>query len=135
MLVLNWQKYSPTDRELEFITQNAGKVVHVRILAQGLVREALTNYPWIDRPDLASIFDPSRSYEANEIIALPERDPQGLRPDSWRIGRVASVVEAENPAQGKFQVLTIDIDGQKQMLAAAVPGAHPLPLEFPPIDA
>ncbi|MGQ9584128.1 MAG: Eco57I restriction-modification methylase domain-containing protein [Anaerolineae bacterium] len=134
MLVINWRSLQPTEEDLAGATRSLTGVVHLRTLFQALASSVLRGFPWADRPDLVPIFDPSQSYAPGEAVALPRQDEQELRPDTWVVGQVETVVQAQNPLQGSFQVVTLRLEDERRMLAAGIPGAKPLPLHFPPED-
>jgi hypothetical protein len=134
MDVINWPQLQLGDADLSQLAQGMTGLVHIRTFCQTLVRNILKSYPWRGRSDLISIYDPVKTYQPGDFIALPQCDPQRLRPDTWRIGVVNSIVDAENPIQGKFQVITLKIDGRERRFAANIKDAKPLPINFPPKD-
>ncbi|GAB4405976.1 MAG: hypothetical protein Kow00123_18450 [Anaerolineales bacterium] len=134
MDVVNWLCMRPDDSDLKRAAEGLETPTHLRKLLQALVRAILAAHPWRGRTDLVPVFDPSRRYEVGSWVALPVRDAQGLRPDTWRVARVADVADVQNPAQGKFQVVTLQVDGGMRLFAAGVAGARALPFSFPPAD-
>jgi hypothetical protein len=134
MEVINWPRLLPSDDEFNEISDNLEGVQHIRTIIQALVRSVIKKYPWEGRLDLVPLIDPSKIYHTGELVALPETDPQGLRPDTWRIGIIKSVIYSENPIQGPFQVVILDVDGQRREFAATLPQARPSLIIFPQND-
>ncbi len=134
MDVINWLAVKPTDSDLKRAADKLDGSAHMRVLLQSLVRAILESYPWSGRTDLVSAFDPSRRYDVGQQVAMFVHDPQGLRPDTWRIARVKAVADAENPVQGAFQVVTLSMDRRDRIYAGGVSGARPSFPAFPPAD-
>lgn len=124
MDLINWLAAKPTDSDLKRAADKLDGSAHMRVLLQSLVRATLESYPWFGHTDLVSVFDPSRRYEVGQEVAMSVHDPQGLRPDTWRIARVKAVADAENPVQGAFQVVTLSMDGRDRIYAGGVSGAR-----------
>jgi hypothetical protein len=125
MKVINWLKLNPSKDDLKQAAYGLEKVVHIRSFIKALVKKILAEYPWEDRTDTSPIFNPSLKYQQNEIVPFPQLDPQGLRPTTWRLGKIVDVADVENPIQGEFQVLTVKIGNQRKQLAASIEGAKP----------
>ncbi|MGD0006116.1 MAG: winged helix-turn-helix domain-containing protein, partial [Anaerolineaceae bacterium] len=134
MQLINWLKLIPSDQEIEQAILGFTGIIHLRTLCQALVRSILQSYPWAPRADIVLLFDPSISYIPNEFVAIPLIGPQKLRPDTWRIGLVKSTINVENPSQGSFQVVTVDVAGRRQELAVNLPNASAWSIHFPPED-
>ncbi|RLG60212.1 MAG: hypothetical protein DRN95_00225 [Candidatus Hydrothermarchaeota archaeon] len=134
MKVINWLNLRPTDKDLEEVLAGIEGVIHLRTILQRLVKVTLSQYPWDDREDLVEVFDSSHSYEKDDWVALPKRDKQGLRPDSWRIAKVKRVEDTGNPVQGPFRVVWVESEGKERLLACNIPTGSPFPLQFPPED-
>ena len=88
MNLINWLQLQPNEANLERAIRDLSGVVHMRTLQMALVRGVLEGYPWEQRSDLVPVFDPSSSYMSGDIVAIPQKDKQGLRPDTWRLGEV-----------------------------------------------
>ncbi|MBC7225294.1 MAG: hypothetical protein H5T59_13650, partial [Anaerolineae bacterium] len=101
-------------------------------MLQTLVGAVLDGHPWEGRADLVPLFDPTQTYTLGDLVALPQRDPQELGPDTWVVAEVVEVEEGQNPLQGTFQVVTLRLGDKKRLLAAGIPSAQALPLRFPP---
>lgn len=134
MKVINWSDLSLTDEDLEKTLASVKGVNPLRVVSRELVKVILSQYPWDEREDLVEIFDPSHSYEKDDWVALPKKDKQGLRPDSWRIAKVKKVEDTENPVQGSFRVVWVESEGKEKVLACNIPTGSPFPLQFPPED-
>jgi restriction system protein len=134
MLLINWLKLALSEQDIEHTVQGLRGIVHLRSICLALVRTVLLSYPWEQRQDLVPLFDPSCSYQISDMVAFPQVDHQGLRPDAWRLGVVKIAINAENPAQGQFQVVTFEIAGDKKVLGAGIRVAQPPSLHFPPED-
>lgn len=123
MQAINWLALQPQELEIQAIKQALNRVVAARKVRQVLVQAILQAYPWDGRFDLISFYHPSQTYNAGECLALPLPDPQDLRPMAWHVARVARVERVENPIQGIFQALTLDVQGKRIEVAAAIPKA------------
>jgi hypothetical protein len=131
MQVVNWLAFKPSDVDIKALTRESGQAVHVRLLVRDMVRGCLSAYPWQGRVDLVPLFDPSQAYQAGQAVALPRVDAQGVRPDSWRVGTVKSVDAGENPLQGRFQIVTVKVDGKEQSLASGLEQGEPFTIRIP----
>jgi hypothetical protein len=132
MRVIDWLHLTPTDTDIEALVHENNQTVHIRLLVRQLVCCCLEAYPWQGRTDLIPIFDPSQIHSMGEVVALPLVDEQGVRPDSWRVGRVKAVEVGANTLQGKFQVVCVSVDGKEHWLAAGIEKGGSPPLRFPP---
>lgn len=130
MKVINWLNLDLDKTSLSHVSDSLEKVVHLRTFLKQLVHFLLSKYPWDQRTDTVSIFNPSLKYQQDHIVALPVSDPQGLRPNTWRLGHVVDITGGENSIQGVFQVVTIEIENRQKQLAANIEGAQPLEFEL-----
>jgi len=76
------------------------------------------------------LFDPSRHYVQGQIVALPYREQDGDF-DLWKIVIVRAVRDDENPFQGRFQVVEVEFEGERQKRVAGIDGATVPSLQFP----
>jgi hypothetical protein len=126
MKVINWLNLDLDKEILSHVSDSSEKVVHLRTFLKQLIYFLLSKYPWDQRTDTVSIFNPSVEYQQDQIIAYPITDSQGLRPNTWRLGHVVDITDGENLIQGVFQVVTIEIDNRQKQLAANIKGAQSL---------
>lgn len=134
MQVINWLDLKLTDEDLNQMLAQVKGVTHLRVVLRQLVKTILSQYPWEEREDVVEVFDSSHSYEKDDWVALPKRDEQGIRPDSWRVAKIKKIEDTENPVQGPFRVVWVDLEGKERLFACNVPTGSPLPLQFPPGD-
>ena len=132
--VIDWVDFAPLAEDTAPLKLGAGQSIHIRLLVRRMVLNCLKAYPWPGRKDLIPVFHPAATYQIGQAVAWPIVDVQGIRPDTWRSGRVKSVKVGENPIQGKFQVVQLVVDGKEYWLAAALEGAKPLVWRFPSDD-
>lgn len=133
--VIDWLNLIPNNEDFSHAITDLQGVVHLRLLCKELVRSILEAYPWAARRDLVSVFDPSKSYQPGDRVAFPVADPQSLRPSWWRTGVIKATSWGENAAQGKFQIVKVEIDGNFQHYAAGIPNTKPLPLDDLPHES
>lgn len=134
MEVIHWSGLKPGPLDVAGAARAVQGVVHLRTLLCALVGTVLGGYPWQERADLVPLFDPSRTYTPGHLVALPQKDPNEVRPDTWLVAQVERVEEGQNPCQGVFQVVTLRLGNKRCLLAAGIPAAKPLSLRFPPED-
>ncbi|NUM46660.1 MAG: hypothetical protein HUU38_18305, partial [Anaerolineales bacterium] len=132
MQLIDWDHFQVADTDLQTINAKLSGRVHLRVLVKMLVRIVLQAYPWQNRTDLVPLFDPRKTYATGARVAIPVADSQRLRPDHWQVGEVQRTEQVENPVQGKFQVVWLDVEGKVRMLAGEVAGAEPFQISFPP---
>ncbi|NLN69405.1 MAG: hypothetical protein GX142_01260, partial [Chloroflexi bacterium] len=131
MQVINWLDLKLSQEEVLAVCQELGQIAPTRVFLKNLIRQIVMQYPWRDRSDTIDLFDPSKSYCADEYIAFPQEDPQELSPTSWKIGVIKEIVPASNPLQGAFQVLFVNIDGDLFTYASDIPDASPFEVHIP----
>ncbi len=123
MHLINWLNLQPQQADLEWLEKNISKPMPVRAVCQNLIELTLQGYPWEDRPDTVPSFHPSNIFNENQWIALPVHDAQKNHPFVWQIAQVKKAEMVENPVQGSFQVLVLDIYGKQIQLACGIPDA------------
>lgn len=121
MQVIDWKALNPGEAEVSRLLQIDRAVIPARKLRQQLVLAVLEQYPWTGRHDLAECYHPTRNYQPGEWLVLFHRSKKDdLRMPVWELRQVAEVVEAENPHQGRFQVISILENKKKLQLVAGV---------------
>lgn len=123
MKVINWLGLQLSEREIHVLQESINGEISMRKLSQILVRSILEQYPWNDRIDLISLYHPRNSYKQGDWIALPKPDEQSIRSTYWQIAKILEVEQTENEIQGKFDVITLDLEGKQFLLAAAIPNS------------
>jgi len=123
MNFINWLNLQPSQTDLDALTKSISEPLHSRKVRQNLVEITLQGYPWKDRPDIIPGYHPSNTFDENEWIALPIHDVKNTHPLVWQIAKVKKSEMAENPIQGSFQVLTLEIYGLQIQLACGLPNA------------
>jgi len=126
MKVIDWDRYRPTDTELASLRDELTGIEPLRAFLKRLVKITLQEYPWDHHAETVPLFDGAQAYAVGDRVAIPQPDPQNLRPDTWQIGRISDVQEAGNPAQGTFQVVTIRIGNKRRKMAAHIAQGNPL---------
>jgi len=134
MKVIDWPELQLSDRDIAQINKELKGVVHMRLVRQALVHHILQQYPWTHRRDTISLFDPSKYYATGQRVALPLIDPVKVRPDAWQYAQVQQVEDADNPAQGKFQVVTLEVKGKTEKFASSIKNANPFRVRLDPDD-
>lgn len=127
MKVINWKELQIAEQDLMLALHDASDeqdfLKHIVIT---LLKQQDT---WEGRDDSVDLFDPSRHYKQGQVIALPyqERDWDF---DLWKIVIVKTVIDEENPVQGRFQV--VQLEGEPRKRVAGVDGATAPSLRLPP---
>jgi hypothetical protein len=124
MQAVNWLALQPSKADLDALTGHLDQPLPVRKVCQLLARIILEGYPWEGRLDLIPFYHPSQTYRKGEWVAWPILDRQKLRPLVWQIAQVSQANPAVNPAQGKFQALTLSVQGKQFSVAASIPEAR-----------
>ena len=124
---LNWMQLQLNEDDLKEIAAELESPQKLRVVLLKLVERFLSQYPWTGRNDTVELFQPSRSYEVGEWIALPTNLAESAIL-AWQVGQVTEVKEDYNPKQGHFQVVRLRVNEQELALAANIPQATPLPL-------
>ena len=128
MQVINWLELQPSPADLEALREHLQAALPLRNVCQLLVETNLRAYPWTGRADLIACYHPSQTYKQGQPIALPIADSQTVGRVVWLLGQVKQVRVAENRVQGRFQVLTLDLQGRQIQMAGGIPGAsYPQP--------
>lgn len=113
MQAINWLELQPQAAEIEALNTRLSQAAPLRKARQLLVYLTLQGCPWSGRGDLIPIYHPSETYTKGQSLALPLPDPQKLRPTVWQVVQVQQAHYAENPLQGRFQVLTLEVGGKE----------------------
>ena len=123
MQAINWLDLQPLPEDLEALHKNLHEVLPLRQLCQLLVETTLHLYPWTGRADLIPCYHPSQTYKPGQKIALfiAGTEKSHRNPVVWLVAQVKQVKDAENPIQGCFQVLTLDVQGRQIQMAAGIP--------------
>lgn len=121
MNTINWLNIKPSIPELQKLTTTIVQPLAVDEVCQKLIQIIFESYPWKDRQDLIASFTPSKTYKIQEWIGLPIFDKQKNPPLVWQIAQITNVEDAENPVQGNFQVLTLNINDREFQLACDLP--------------
>lgn len=129
MQVINWLELQPLPADLEALRMHLREALPLHRVCQLLVETILHAFPWTGRADLISCYHPSQTYEPGQQIALLIPESQGSRPTVWLLAQVKQARDAENPVQGRFQVVTLDIRGRQIQMAGGVSGAS-----YPELD-
>jgi SAM-dependent methyltransferase len=104
--VSDWSSFTILPYELDEICRDLKGVIHLRQLLISLLKHVVNS----------SCFDPSKRYELGGRVILKEK-VDGDKISFWR---VTEVEEAQNPIQGKFQVVVLGQgDGGKVKKMAA----------------
>ncbi len=120
---INWLNIHLTAEELSKLNEDINESVPVQSFLEKIAHLILEDYPWDGRPDTIASFHPSEIYENKQWISLPIHDREKIHPPVFQIAQVLQAELAENPIQGKFQVLTLDINGIQAKLACGIPNA------------
>jgi hypothetical protein len=123
MQVINWLELQPLPADLDALRERLQAALPLRKVCQLLVETTLRAYPWKGRTDLISCYHPSQTYKQGQRIALLIPDSQNVRPTVWQLAQVRHTSMAENPIQGRFQVLTVEIHGRQIQMAAGIADA------------
>src|SRR5574341_17496 len=123
MQVINWLELQPLPADLDALNGRLCEALPLRNVCQLLVEATLRAYPWTGRADLISCYHPSQTYKQGQRIAVFISDLQNARPAVWLSAQVKGVRVAENPIQGRFQVLTLDFQGRQIQMASGIANA------------
>lgn len=134
MQVINWLDLKPTDTDLNEVLAHLQGKNDLRLVLWQLVRSILSGYPWEGRDDMVTVFNSSECYQTGDWVALPKRDEQEIRPDSWRIASVKKMHDTDNSVQGPFRVIWVDVEGKEKAFACNMPTGDPLPMALPADD-
>ena len=123
MQVINWLELQPLPADLDALNGHLQEALPLRKVCQLLVEITLRAYPWTGRTDLISCYHPSQTYEQGQRLALFISDPQNARRAVWFLAQVKQAKVAENPVQGRFQVLTLELRGRQIQMAGGIANA------------
>lgn len=131
MLLLNWLQLDLSSKDWNEAILGLKAPIHIRSLLTKLIVSLLRSGNWEERRDVVSLFEPYHIYQANDKFALPVFDSQGVRPASWQIANIQNIENFQNPNQGSFQILHLDVEGQKEQRAAGITSASPIHFTLP----
>lgn len=131
MLLLNWLELNLSSKDWNETILGLKAPVHVRSLLSKLVVSLLRAGNWEERRDVVSLFEPFQAYQAGDKFALPVFDSQRVRPANWQIASIRNVENVQNPHQGSFQILHLDVEGRKDQRAAGIATALPIHFTLP----
>jgi hypothetical protein len=114
MQVINWLALQPTEADINILREQIIAPIKTREFRQMLVEAILQTYPWQGRTDLIPCYHPRQFYLKDQWIALPVFDLQKIRPTTWQVAKVIRTQREENPHQAGFQILTLQIFGNKE---------------------
>ena len=120
MQAINWLALQPQAAEIEALNVRLTQAAPLRKVRQLLVYLTLQGCPGSERGDLIPVYHPSETYRKGQSLALPLPDPQKLRPTVWQVARVRQAQYAENPLQGRFHVLTLEVGGKEIHVAGGL---------------
>jgi hypothetical protein len=123
MHVIDWSELQPQPANLQAARERLRAALPLRSGCRLLVEIILRAYPWTGRPDRVACYHPSQTYEPDQKLALFIPAPRKAHPGIWLLTHVKDVQLVENPVQGPFQVLTLEIHGKQIQMAAGIPGA------------
>jgi hypothetical protein len=123
MQVINWLELQPLPADLDALNGRLHEALPLRKVCRLLVETTLRAYPWMGRADLISCYHPSQTYKQGQRFALFISDPQNARRTVWLLAQVKHARLAENPIQGRFQVLTLDLQGRQIQMAGGIANA------------
>lgn len=117
--VINWANLVVSEREIMQALNNArNELEFLKCLVILLLRQ---HRSWQGRSDCVELFSPSWRYKQGEVAALPF-GVQDFGFHLWKVAKVVSVYDDENPAQGQFQV--IQFEGEQQKYVSGIDDAH-----------
>ncbi|MCS7265884.1 MAG: hypothetical protein NZ805_13750 [Armatimonadetes bacterium] len=117
--VINWANLVVSEREiLQALSDAQNEVEFLKRLVVSLLRQ---HSLWEGRSDCVELFSPSRRYKQGEVAALPFK-VQDFGFHLWKVAKVISVYDDENPAQGQFQV--VQFEGEQQKYVSGINGSH-----------
>ena len=123
MQVINWLALQPQPADLRTLHERLQAAVPLPRVCQLLVETILSSYPWSGRPDAVACYHPSDSYRQGQKIALLFPDINEAQQFIWYIAQVKQTKSVETPAQGHFQVVTLEVHGRQIQMAGEVPDA------------
>src|ERR1044071_9829103 len=123
MQVINWLALQPLPQDLDPLRERLQEALPLHEVYEMLVKTTLRAYPWTGRADLIPCYHPSNTYKQGQRLALPISDPQKGHRTVWLLGQVKLAGFVENPIQGRFQVLSLDIHGRQIQMVAGLPDA------------
>jgi hypothetical protein len=120
---VNWLGLQPSQAEIDEVCGSFTEAVTWREFRLKLIETILRGFPRDERFDLVEAYHPAQSYAEGEWIALPIPDKNKIHPVVWQIVEVVKTEATENPVQGKFDVLTLDLRGRQFQLACGISDA------------
>jgi hypothetical protein len=123
MQVINWTELQPTPADLEALREHLQAALPLRNVCRLLVETTLRAYPWTGRADLISSYHPSQTYQPGQKVALCISHPQREGATVWLLGQVKGAKFVENPMQGRFQALTLEVHGKQIQMAGGIANA------------
>ena len=123
MQVIDWLELQPPSADLEALRERLREALPLRRLCRLLIEITLRGYPWQGRMDLIPCYHPAHTYRASQRIALFLPDSENVRRNVWLTTHVKTVSVVENPVQGRFQVLTLDVHGRQIQMATGIEDA------------
>lgn len=117
---INWLGIHLTPEELSKLNEDIHEPMPVQSFLVKIVHLILEDYPWNGRTDTITSFHPTEFYENEQWISLPIHDREKILPPVFQIAQVLKAEQTENPIQGKFQVLTLDVNGIQAKLACGI---------------
>lgn len=120
---INWLNIHLTPEELSKLNEDIHEPVPIQSFLEKIVILILEDYPWDGRPDTIASFHPSEIYKNGQWISLPIHDKENIHPPVFQVVQVLQAELTENPIQGKFQVLILDVNGIQAKLACGIPNA------------
>lgn len=123
MKAINWLNIQLTQMELNRLNEDIREPVSTKNFLEKLVLLILEDYPWDGRPEKIVSFHPKQFYENGQWISLSIHDKEQILPPVLQIAQVIQTELAENPVQGRFQVLHLDVNGVQAKLACGIPDA------------
>lgn len=123
MKAINWLNIQLTQNELDKLNGEIHGPVSIKSFLEKLVNLILEDYPWEKRPDKIASFHPTQFYENGQWVSLSIHDKEQILPPVFQIAQVIQTELAENPVQGRFQVLHLNVNGVQAKLACGIPDA------------
>lgn len=120
---INWLNIQLSPEELYKLNEDIHESVPVPNLLEKIVLLIQEDYPWEGRADKIACFHPCEFYKNGQWISLPIHDKERILPPVFQVAQVLQAEMAENPIQGSFQVLTLDVNGLHAKLACGIPNA------------
>lgn len=129
MNAINWLDIQLLPIELSQLNEDIRDAEPIHSFLERVVNLIIRDYPWDQRSSIIASYHPSQTYQAGEWISLPIHDEKRVHPPVFQIALITQAEAVHNPIQGKFQVLTLDVNGSQTQLACGIPNAP-----FPPAD-